>query len=455
MSGRTIRSVLHATGQVLGDVAVAATTTTSATSATMASTKTTSLGRLCLSRRPTAAAQETANCLFRPASSCQGQLRLLSTTAPRHAHAIDFLPSSSPELDDILETIRLKILVPSYLRAEQQRQLFSPKYREKLRADPITLEIDGQVLRFTGMDRLRDLPNARASLRDALGRMTTREDFDNLPRLLEGLHNAHRRLRPADYARIARRAGERGCIYTVIESARTVRRTGFRLDASETVAEILTHVQLRAVDGGWQDSQTRQSLVWAEMVVDMLEDPQHERKTTPTPAPVSASVAAAATNITNPTPPPPPPSFPLARDPQVLAARLHLAAVVADKFAAAEGEEDGDKTAAVDKVARYASELVRLWPAGKGLRDLHPAALYTDRRGEMHYLNEDNKFLGVTAPLLHGLDTAITVLRANDQADLAGELQTRRDALGTEVTAALAAAPDRRGAAVYNKFYGA
>lgn len=338
--------------------------------------------------------------------------------------------------------------MPSYLRAEQRRQLFSPRHKEKLRADPITLEIDGTVLRFTGMDLLRDVPNARAAARDAVGRMTTREDFDNLPRLLEGLHNAGRRLRPADYARIARRAGERGSIYAVIESARTVRRTGFRLETSETVAEILTHVQLRAVDSGWEESATRQALVWAEMVVDMLEDEQHGRRPTTT-AMMTAATGEPPSSLLPTTPPPPPPAFPLARDPQVLAARLHLAAMVATKFA----DADADADAAAGKVAQYAGELVRLWPAGKGLRSLHAAATYADRRGEMHYLNEDNKFLGVTAPLLYGLDAAVAVLQNTDD-DLATALQARRDALGAEVAAALAAAPDRRGSAVYKKLFG-
>ncbi len=299
------------------------------------------------------------------------------------------------------------------------------------------------------MDRFRDIPSARAATRDAVGRMNTRADFENLPRLLEGLHQAGRRLRHADYARIARRAGERGCIFAVIESARTVRHTGFRLESSETVAEILTHVQMKAVDSAWDEAETRQALGWAEMVVDLLLDENHGRRPATLQPGAAGAAAEGSTAAVAATPPPPPPAFPLARDPQVLAARLHLAAVVADKFSAGGADLDG-------KVSRYATELVQLWPAGKGLRALHPVATYSDRRGEMHYLNEDNKFLGVAAPLLNGLDTTIRVLGGSegDSAALAGELQSRRDALAAEVESALAAAPDRRGAAIYKKLFG-
>ncbi|CAK7203446.1 hypothetical protein SEUCBS139899_006180 [Sporothrix eucalyptigena] len=361
--------------------------------------------------------------------------------------AVDDSATFCTELDESLEKIRSKIILLSYLSAKQRSDILDPNKEHRLRVDPITLEVDGEILRFNHMDRFRDVPNARAAARDAVGRMTTRADFENLPRLLEGLHRSNRRLRPADYARIARRAGERGCIFAVIESARQVQRTGFRLESSETVAEILTHVQMKAVDSAWDEAETRQALVWAELVVDLLQDPSHGRRP-PTYQPGAAGAAAeGSTAAVAATPPPPPPAFPLSRDPQVLAARLHLAAVVADKFGGA--DTDG-------KVSRYATELVQLWPAGgKGLRALHPQATYADRRGEMHYLDESNKFLGVAAPLLHGLDTAIRVLGGSqgDSAALAGELQSRRDALAAEVHTARAAAPDRRGAAIYKKLF--
>ncbi|OAA65960.1 hypothetical protein SPI_02747 [Niveomyces insectorum RCEF 264] len=477
MSRLSIRNVLRTTSNALGSDAATTASSTPALVSTIGCIDSIG-GRDRRARRSSSGSKGSEDAEDVQDNISGGRIK---STVTRVAHAINFTPSSSPELDATLESIRNKIFLPSYLRAEQRKQLFSPRYEQKLRANPLTLEIDGVVLRFTHMDRAHDIPRARAATRDAVGRMTTRADFENLPRLLEGLHRANRSLRPADYARIARRAGERGCIFTVIESARTVRRTGFRLDNSETVAEILTHVQLKAVDSGWDEAESRQALVWAELVIDLLEDESHSRRPPSQPrlahstAASTTSTATAASDVADPPtetetttavassssaavppPPPPAPAFPLARDPQVLAARLHLAAVVADKF-----NEGGRDDATDRKVARYAADLLPLWPADTGLRALHPAATYTDRRGEMHYLNEDNKFLGVAAPLLHGLDTTIRVLGkssgsdgAPDPAALAIELQSRRNALGAEVEAALTAAPDRRGAAIYKKFFG-
>lgn len=342
-------------------------------------------------------------------------------------HVVAFSPTSSPELDDVLTTIRNKILLPSYLPQDQRKQLFSPKHEQKLRQNPITMEIDSEVLRFGHMDLMKDLPNTRKLLYDAVGRMQTREDFENLPRLLEGLHSAGRRLQTRDYVRIARIAAERGCLYTVIESARMARRTGMRLDASEKVAEILAYVQLKAIDASSKGDKAAvaasdKALLWSEMVVDLLQGDLHGRR-----IPQGQKDDR----------------FPLHLDPQVLAAPLHMAAQVATQ---AHGGKDLD-----GKVAKYAKDVVSLWPAGKGLLELHPAQHY-DRLGEMHYLTEKNKFVFIAAPLLKGMDLAMEIVSP----ELAAELKLRRDALATEVEEALKHVrddPHVKGRAVYNKLF--
>ncbi|CAK7273676.1 hypothetical protein SEPCBS57363_005771 [Sporothrix epigloea] len=376
-------------------------------------------------------------------------ISIKATTCANATGIITFAPTSSTELDDILDKIRSKIILLSYLNNHQRKDLYDKSKEHQLKTDPITLDVDGDIMRFHHIDMFRDIPNARAATREAVGRMTTPIDFENLPRLLEGLHRAKRHLQPADYARIARLAGERNCIYAVIECARQVQRTGFRLANSETVAEILTHIQMKAIDSDWKETETRKSLVWAELVIDLLQQPGHGRRPQTYQSRAAQAAVEGSTAAVAATPAPLPPTIPLSRDPQVLAARLHLAAVVADRFSPSGEDTDG-------KVLRYATELVQLWPAdSKGLRTLHSPATYTDRRGEMHYLNENNKFLGVASPLLHGLDTAIRVLGSSqgDNASLTDELKVRRDALATEVNTALADVPGRRGAAIYKKIF--
>ncbi|KAL1903546.1 hypothetical protein Sste5346_000174 [Sporothrix stenoceras] len=456
MSRQSIRNVLRTPGNALqGNVALNCQQRASLSclssaarprSSTTASPLSTSSASATAQRRSTTCASILSPTpAWRPLpSSCQGQVRLLSATAPLNFDAITFRPSSSPELEDLLDNIRNKIILLSYLTELERRKIFDAKYARKLRSDPITREINGEIIRFSHMDLFNDIPKARLATVRAVSLMTTREDFLNLPRLLEGMHRAGRRMHPSDYARIARRAGERNCIIAVIECAKQVHSTGFRLENSEVLAEIFLSLQLKAAESGWDETETRQALNWAEQVVDLLEHPDHGRLPARPPRGHKGNVPADAV-----VPPQAPlPVYPLHRDPQVLAGRLHLAAAVADRFSANGADTDG-------KVSRYATELVQLWPAGKGFRALHPEGSY-GRRGEMYYLTIDNKFLSVASPLLRGLDTAIKVLGGSqgDSAALVSELQARRDTLAVEVNATLASSPDRRGAIIYNKFFG-
>jgi len=277
------------------------------------------------------------------------------------------------------------------------------------------------------MDLFRDFPNTRRLAFSAVARMTTARDFANLPVLLEGLRAARRRLRPVDFRRMARHAAERGHVYTVLECARAAARTGFVLADAQTVNELLAAVQERAADARWAAARTRQMLEWAEMVGELLESEAHGRQARPPRPDTPARPRVRGL-------------FPLDRDPAVTAAKLNLAASHAVKNRRGEDMPAG-------KVARYARDLVGLWPAGKGLLGLYPAEAYRPKQ-EMAYLTSANKLLQVGVPILHGLEMAMQVV----DADLAAELQSRRDAVAAEVEKALET-PSKRGLDIYNKYF--
>jgi hypothetical protein len=286
------------------------------------------------------------------------------------------------------------------------------------------MEIDGEVMKFYHMSFNGDIPNTRKIMYEALDKMETKGDWDNLPHLLEGLHYyANRKLQHYDYPKLTRKAGAKGCIYTIIECARQVRKTGFRLDASEKVNEIMMWVQLKAIDSGWDQRQTEQALRWAEMVLEMLETEDHQPK------------KRKGTKDDG--------KFPLHRDPQVLASPLHLAAQLAVKYQG--GKDVGGK------VAKYAKDLVALWPAGKGLLELHPVEAYADREG-MRYLLEENEFLFMASPILR----AVELTKGIVDPTVAKGLESTRAALADEIDIALAkkAGLAGRGVEMYKKLFG-
>ncbi|KAI0455650.1 hypothetical protein F5B21DRAFT_471113 [Xylaria acuta] len=353
------------------------------------------------------------------------QHRSFTCTPQRSADITHFTPTSSPALDSLLDDIRTKIILPSYLPMAQRKKIYSPKWEKKLQADPITIEIDGEVLKFRYRDPLTHLPSTLKSVLAAIDQFETPADFANLKPLLAGVTYAGRRLRPSFYAKTVRVVGSKGHIYDIIDCARSVRRTGYKFDTSEKVNEVLHFVQMKARDADWDEAQTRQALRWAEMVVEMLHEEDHQPKR-------------------HKDQPVLPGELPLNRDPMVLAAPLHLAAVLAAQHEA--GEE------VLDKVHKLARDVVALWPEDKKLREVQPAELYAFP-GKMGYLLAPNKFISLAAPLLHGLDTAIKVV----DPELAGRLRTRRDTLAAEIQEARGAltSQDLRGEIVYRKFYDA
>ncbi|KAI1110013.1 hypothetical protein F5Y14DRAFT_386270 [Nemania sp. NC0429] len=335
------------------------------------------------------------------------QQRSFTCTAPRSASIVHFTPSSSPQLDSLLDTIRTKIILPYYLPLYQRQRLYKPNWEKKLASDPIIIEIDGEVIKFRYQNPAKDLPNTHKSVVRAIELFKTADDFANLKPLLEGLAYTGRNIPPAVYHKILRRTCDKGYVYHIIDCARSVRHTGFKLDSSEKVNELLHFVQMKARDADWDESETRQALRWTEVILEMLHKEEHQPK-----RPHDGSTIAN--------------QWPLSRDPMVLMASLHLAAVLAARHAAGEGVPK-----MVHKLAR---DIVTLWPEDKSLREVYPSELYTDVY-QMGYLNEPNKFITLATPLLHGLDTAITAVEA-PHPELAPKLRTRRDLLATEIETA-------------------
>lgn len=319
----------------------------------------------------------------------------------------------------MLETFRQKLLLPTYLSQEQQKRIYRLKFQQQLQNDPITLEIDGVVYKFRYTNRM-ELPHARDLIRRALNAMKTPDDLRNLSPLLQACKRAHRKIDLSFYPKMIRLAARAGCLHMILDMARAVGRTHFKLDTSEKVNTLLAFLQKRAVDSGWDRDKTREALRQTQLVLNMMEsEPLHQ------PKPATAG------------------RFPFYRDPQVLAARLHLAAAIAVHH------QDGKD---VDgKVTKYGEELVRLWPEGYGLLDLQPDEAFRDRR-KMFYMLNRSTYLFMASPVLNGLTLAAQVADPG----LTMQLQNRADAVESEIRAALSSEDVKEGSlgkVMYNRLF--
>ncbi|KAL2155970.1 hypothetical protein VTH82DRAFT_714 [Thermothelomyces myriococcoides] len=350
------------------------------------------------------------------------QHRWLSTSsAYRAAHIISFGETSSPELSKVLDDYREKVILPTYLSQEQRRKIYNPRIQHILQNDPVTMEIDGVVHKFRYRSMVADLPSTRETLKQIIPLLKTPADFQNIPPFLEGCMRAKRKIEPVDYIRLVRLAAMNGQLQMIIDCVKAVEKTGFKLDNSHVINELLAYIQRPAILSGFDEDKTKAALKQARLVLNILEsDEEHH------PKPKTAG------------------AFPYYRDPQVLSARLHMAAALAVHHHGGR-DEDG-------RVARYAEGLVALWPEDAGLLDLQPDSAYRKRDGIMRYMLDRNTYLFMASPVLNGLTLATQVV---DPA-LAMQLQNRADAVDSEVKAALASPRLKkggRGEQLYNAIF--
>ena len=209
----------------------------------------------------------------------------------------------------------------------------------------------------------------------------TRDDWQVLPNLLSGLEHAGR---PFGYHRIvrsARSAGNAGQIYSIIDCARQVKKTGVSLGSRELTNSILYHVVRKGQESGWEEGETKKALGWAEKVLEMLEDPSHVPRQMPDRV-----------------------NIPLFKDPLVLGAVLNLAAARAVKHT---GGEDVD-----GKVALYAQKLVGGWRDDRALRSVEMQLSPRAAGDKPNGYHSKSEYLVAASPALRGMELAMQVVDA-------------------------------------------
>ncbi|KAF7859652.1 hypothetical protein EAF04_008731 [Stromatinia cepivora] len=219
-----------------------------------------------------------SECLFKQAplnSSRQQRSFTNSGVCQRVGHVPSFTPTSSPELDALLLKYRKNLFLPAHLAEYDQRLVYSTKHAQSLLSDPVKVKIGGEEFVLEHINRLKDIPHTIKGFREVLNLMTEKKDWDNLPQLLEGHRDCKRPISSALYCQTIRRAGLVGRMDAIIESARRVRHTGFRLKDEEIVMQMMYWIYYKAQVSGFEEHETEQALAWAEAVADLLEDPRH------------------------------------------------------------------------------------------------------------------------------------------------------------------------------------
>lgn len=173
----------------------------------------------------------------------------------------------------VLKGIQEKNIFPAYLPHSKKKIVHNPKMATFLQSNPVIIEVDGEEHRFSAINRTKDIPGSKKTFNQVMRLMETPEDWANLPILLAGYQKCNIVLHNHHYGKIVRRAEETGNIYAVIECAKQVEKTGFKLQTHEMAVRLLAAINDKIVTG--EADATEQATKWTEVTLDLLY--RHER----------------------------------------------------------------------------------------------------------------------------------------------------------------------------------
>lgn len=143
-----------------------------------------------------------------------------------------FNPTSSPELDALLEKLRNEKFMPSYLSQLHYRLVHRKSNHTQLLNDPITVEIEGEPFKLVPGAGEHGTPGKKFV--EALNLMKEPSDFDVIPELIRGCHDMStgaRQLGRAKTEKMARLLGRAGRTDILMQIARDAKRLFFRFTA--------------------------------------------------------------------------------------------------------------------------------------------------------------------------------------------------------------------------------
>ncbi|KAI9740416.1 MAG: hypothetical protein M1834_004996 [Cirrosporium novae-zelandiae] len=303
--------------------------------------------------------------------SCAKQLlkapsirRTFATTARQQKNGAvpTFTPTSSVELDSILSSYRSKVFLPAHLNTAHRDLIYKTKNSSAITTEPMIITVAHEDFQLEPLNKLNE-PSSRKALKKILPLMKDPMDWRNLSSLLAGLKTASRYPKKGQLVQMARKANEAGMQNIILNCARQVTKTGFRLKDRELVWEVIFGAHLKGQQSGWDEEGTKKALTEAEQVLYLLEEEKH----------CGGSVFSD-------------------RDPriqpEIVGLALELAAARATKHA---NGEDAD-----DKVENYAAKLMTLW------------------RNPLLQLSKDkyiaNRNLTMWAPVWNGMRMSINIL---------------------------------------------
>lgn len=144
-----------------------------------------------------------------------------------------FNPTSNPELDALLENLRINYFMPVRLTQQDYRLMYSEKNKINLLTSPLTVTIEGENFTLTPRPYPPGVP--RKKFIQALKLMKKPSDFDAIPELVRGyneMSEGKNQLRGTMAEQMARVLGQAGKTDILMQIANNADKLLFKFTAS-------------------------------------------------------------------------------------------------------------------------------------------------------------------------------------------------------------------------------
>ncbi|KAF1945257.1 hypothetical protein EJ02DRAFT_396449, partial [Clathrospora elynae] len=185
-----------------------------------------------------------------------------------------FLEPSSPELSALLSKFNSKILLPYHLTKEQEKLVFRHENKAKLEAEPVEISLGDVTLPLEHINQMQ-LPNHWSHFKEIISKSKTKEDWENLVRILEGFENAGIPVKPRRQELVVRQLNRHGMQHLVLKALQRPKATGLRLSDWGVLIQVVRGVHDKAALADWEKEETSKAFRMAKQVVDLMEDEEH------------------------------------------------------------------------------------------------------------------------------------------------------------------------------------
>ncbi|KAL7273936.1 hypothetical protein RUND412_003183 [Rhizina undulata] len=140
-----------------------------------------------------------------------------------------FKPTSSKELDELLETIRNELFIPAHMLKTHKNLVYRKANRHILEEEPVTIEIAGNTIPLK--PKTNSIPIKQRMFSKALDLMKP-ADADAIGQLTMGFHQAKNTLRPEYIEKMARKINDLGRPDLIMEFVRNAETLGIRYNVA-------------------------------------------------------------------------------------------------------------------------------------------------------------------------------------------------------------------------------